>query len=136
MHQTIKMNNNWTDIPDSDFSRWASLTDAVYRCDLQPLRVCPGCGATGSLRFFYMRHRLSGQQIYPSERGGFWIWCSACRLYAHTRCIVPDWWPDVPGVPYEHLVPEPELLNELWPSIASALAHRLPPDSTPRNDNP
>ena len=120
------MNNDWIDIPDSETSNWAILIDAVYRGDLQRLRVCPSCGASNSVRFFYMRHRLLDPQLNPSERGGFWIWCSACKVFLHASCIVPPWWPDVRGVPYDQLVPEPKLLDDLWPIIASAIAHMNP----------
>src|SRR4051812_49484457 len=70
--------------------------------------TCPSCGQA-RLRFFFLR--FPDKWTRQMNRGGFWMWCPACRRYWHASGRVPSWWRDVPDITAKGLRPEPEALG-------------------------
>ncbi len=102
------MTDDWYSIQDDEFSKWAELSTKIISSKKFKL-ICPSCDLE-EMRFFFLRHRTG-------NRGGFWLWCSACKRYYHSSCLVPDWWNDVPEAPYENIESDPTVPDKYWSEI-------------------
>ncbi len=49
--------------------------------------------------------------------GGFWIWCTYCRNFAHGTATFVSWWHDLPAVDAAGLTATPAALVELSKQI-------------------
>lgn len=104
----------WRDVERSAEKAWFAVMGGIFTGQITS-DLCPSC-SNAELRYFYLRSHES-----TTHRGGFWIWCPACRRFMHTSGSVPRWWRDVPGVTGKLLEPQPEWLEAHWDEIA---AHR------------
>ena len=95
----------WHDPGDDVLAEWRNATRRIFGGG--GTSRCPNCGGA-RLRYFFHR-----QDAAPEPRGGFWVWCSACRSYEHSSASVPEWWHDV-DVPIDRLLHDPDWLNENW----------------------
>lgn len=105
----------WQSVEPGDELRWFEAIRAFDATE-GPASRCPSC-ARAELRAFYVRFPT------PAEfhgRGGFWIWCPACRRFMHMSGTVPAWWNDVPGVDLRDLTPEPVWPESHWELITRA----------------
>jgi hypothetical protein len=87
---------------------WNKVARRVFEKDFscsEPL-ICPICEAN-ALKFSFVHHGTG-------DRGGFWIWCSACRHYSHSSCAIPKWWVSLENIPFSELTPEPNWFEENW----------------------
>lgn len=99
--------------------------DIVGHLRERPVKApCPSC-TTEPLRYFYWRSGTPG-------RGGFWVWCTACRRFMHFSGSVPDWWPDEPLADVRRLTHQPDWLDRYWQQleIARRLGGSAPPPSS------
>ncbi len=103
------MTNDWYSIQDDEFSKWAELSAMLLSSSEFKKLICPSCDLE-KIRFFFLRHRIG-------NRGGLWLWCTACKKYYHSSCIVPEWWNDVSEVPYEKIESDPTIPNNYWSEI-------------------
>ena len=107
--------HQWRSVEPDAEPEWFAL---IGRIDAgpEPVRApCPCCGAE-SLRYFYWRSGTRG-------RGGFWIWCTACRRYMHFSGSVPGWWHDEPLADARRLTHQPAWLDRHWQQLQ--IAERL-----------
>jgi hypothetical protein len=87
---------------------WNRVAAQIFAKDFdydEPL-TCPSCDVR-SLKFFFAHHDVG-------NRGGFWMWCSACHRYSHSSCAVPIWWVQRDNIPLSELTPEPDWFEENW----------------------
>lgn len=103
------MKKEWCSIQDDEFSQWAKLSSKLLSSQIPVMLVCPHCNSE-NMRFFFLRHR-------SGFRGGLWLWCSDCRKYYHSSCTVPNWWKDVPDVPYDQIESVPTIPDKFWSTI-------------------
>ena len=67
--------------------------------------VCPICGEKEGHIYF---HRYKKDD----DRGGMWVWCSACRHSAHTLFKIPKWWDNLKMIKFEKLANYPDYLEK------------------------
>jgi hypothetical protein len=106
---------SWRSVEPGDEPRWFAAIEALDATEGRPT-PCPSC-AGADLRAFYVRFPNPAED---HGRGGFWIWCPACRRFMHTSGSVPGWWVDVPGVDLRDLTPEPVWPDSHWAKIVQA----------------
>lgn len=66
--------------------------------------ICPICGEKDG--HIYMHRHGDGQ------RGGLWLWCSACRYTSHSSYRIPSWWKNLETIDERKLVSWPDYLEE------------------------
>ena len=64
---------------------------------------CPVCGKRDG--HIYM-HAHAG-----SQRGGIWLWCSACHHTSHSSYRIPLWWKNLEIIDESRLVSFPDYLE-------------------------
>lgn len=67
--------------------------------------VCPVCGKRQGHLYF---HRYKE----GNERGGMWVWCSACHHSEHATYRVPKWWKNLESISFEKLAAIPLYLEK------------------------
>lgn len=98
---------------------------------------CPSC-RQAELRYFFWRYEKerSDDAGPASSRGGFWIWCPACRRFAHYSAIVPSWWRNWPEVPAGTLNPWPAWLDAHWDELMERHRGELPGNEADGRQSP
>lgn len=67
--------------------------------------ICPICGKRDGHIYLY-RHNEN------SQRGGLWLWCSACHHTSHSSYQLPLWWKNFPDFDTTKLASHPDYLEE------------------------
>lgn len=105
------MTQRWRSPTVSERPDWDQAFDYLLDSRLKKSVVCPSCGRA-PLRLFFTR-------FDARPRGGYWLWCPACRRYEHGDGRVPEWWQDLPDIDLAQLTPQPEWLEDHWDSLHS-----------------
>lgn len=61
------------------------------------------------------------------DRGGSWVWCSACGSYEHGSVRVPSWWTNHPEVEFSKLTHAPDYLDGMAPQVDAHWLTLQPP---------
>lgn len=68
-----------------------------------PLK-CPVCGKYEAHVYMY--------RWKQEKKGSIWTWCSACKVSAHERLLLPDWWKNSQTIDDNLLGVHPDMLEE------------------------
>ena len=105
----------WRSVEDEHDACWNEIADRIYAGESPYPGLCPSCGQA-EIRYFYWRF----DEDASPPRGGLWVWCPACLRYSHYSAYVPEWWRNLPGVPYGELAHDPEWLEDHWDQLLAA----------------
>ncbi len=65
---------------------------------------CPVCGKVEAHIYMYRWKK--------NNKGSVWAWCSACKVSAHERVILPVWWENADALDENLLGVHPDMLEE------------------------
>lgn len=86
-----------------DNDKIMELYDGLLSRNMEFPSVCPVCGE---------KEGHVHVHAYDELHGGIWMWCSACRSYAHMSGIIPTWWKNSVITTEDDLISEPTYLEE------------------------
>ena len=67
--------------------------------------ICPVCKRKQG-------HLYAHRYKEGEDRGGEWVWCSACHSYAHFSARLPKWWKNLELIEFSKLAAVPDYLEE------------------------
>lgn len=67
--------------------------------------ICPVCGKRDGHAYLHKHNE-------NSQRGGLWLWCSACRHTSHSSYQLPLWWKNLDSLNTAKLASFPDYLEE------------------------
>lgn len=105
--------HNWQGVPTRYSARWQEIFQSSQEI-MNLAAACPVCGHSSLHRWYQVGKSLdrviSGMRFVAS--GALWEWCSTCRCYEHSSCMVPEWWSCALEVNLSSLTAEPTAIED------------------------
>lgn len=88
-----------------DDDRILNILDNFYNKKIRFPVICPICGKREGHIYLYKYNE-------NNQRGGLWLWCSACHHCSHSSYLLPLWWNNLQNLDTSKLMSFPDYLED------------------------